>query len=74
MIELYGSVPRGPEQPVCRNWRHFQRKYRGLPGLLQIGIAHGLVNESVMAIYRQLNPPVPTKGIYFVGVLLNRKP
>ena len=29
---------------------------------------------SEMEIYRQLNPPVPMKGIYFVGVLLNRKP
>jgi hypothetical protein len=29
---------------------------------------------SEMGILRQLNPLVPMKGIYFVGVLLNRKP
>lgn len=32
----------------------------------------GILSE--IAICRQLNPPAPIKGIYFVGVLLNRKP
>jgi hypothetical protein len=45
MIELYGNLPRGQNSPSAGLGVISNGKHRGLTGLLQIDIAHGLVNE-----------------------------